>query len=240
MKLIFSETQNNVIDKIWVFGIILFSLSMLLYYLEVFTPNTFIFIQIWRVLFWFLNTLILSWYFYKNNKIKTGIILQLLSIPYFFKNDVSFLLDYNFTHYLYDFTWYKSSYIYKIINFLSLIVPFLYFVKHYFALENFNVSKKTKWLFPILITILLLNVIDIEVENTFGNFTFLNFNEPYMQDIFITVMEFINTFKILFGLIGFFYITNRFGGIKSIRKPIDEQFIDTKFFKWGFIISFFF
>lgn len=239
MKLIFSETQNNVIDKIWVFGIVLFSLSILLYYIEVFTPDTFIFAQIWRVLYWFFNTLILSWYFYKNNKIKTGIILQLLSAPYFFKNNISFSLDYNFTHYLYVFTWYKSIYIYKTIHFLSFIIPFIYFVKHYFALENFTSSKKTKWLFPILISILLFNVIDIEVADTFGNFTFLNFTEPYMQDIFITIMELINTFKILFGLIGFFYITNRFGGIRSIRKPIDEQFIDTQFFKWGFIISFF-
>lgn len=239
MKLLFSETQNNVINKIWVFGIILFSLSMLLYYIEVFTPGTFVFKQLWLVLFWFFNTFILSWYFYKNNKIKTGIILQLLSMPYFFKNNISFFFDYNFTHYLYDFTWYESNYIYKIVNFLSLIVPFSYFVKHYFTLENFNVSKKVKWVFPVLISIVLLNVINIEVADTFGNFTFLNFSEPYMQDIVMTVIEFINTFKILFALIGFFYITNRFEGIKSIRKPIDEQFIDTKFFKWGFIISFF-
>ncbi|MGE6353778.1 hypothetical protein ACQKCJ_07845 [Flavobacterium sp. NPDC079362] len=239
MKSIFSETQNNVINKIWVFGIILFSLSMILYYIEVFTPNTFIFTQLWRVLFWFFNTLILSWYFYKNNKIKTGIILQLLSLPYFFKNDISFFLDYNFTHYLYNFTWYESIYINKIISFLTLIIPFFYFVKYYFALENFNISKKTKWFFPVLISIVLLIVIDIEARDTFGNFAFLNFSEPYMQDILITIIEFINTFKILFGLIGFFYITNRFGGIKSIRKPIDEQFIDKNFFKWGFIISFF-
>ncbi|CAD0005696.1 MULTISPECIES: hypothetical protein [Flavobacterium] len=239
MKLTFSETQNNVINKIWVFGIILFSLSMLQYYIEVFTPDTFIFKQIWRVLFWFSNSLILSWYFYKNNKIKTGIILQLLSALYFFKNNISFLLDYNFTHYLYFLTWYKSGYIYKTISFLSFIIPFLYFVKHYFTLENFNVSKKTKWFFPILISILLFNVIDLEVTDAFGNFTFLNFSEPYLQDIFITIMEFIKTFKILFALVGFFYITNRSGGIKSIRKPIDEEFIDTKFFKWGFIISFF-
>lgn len=239
MKLIFSETQNNVINKIWVFGVILFALSMLLYYIEVFTPNTFIFTQLWRIIFWFFNTLILSWYFYKNNRIKTGIILQLLSAPYFFKNNISFFLDYNCTHYLYNFIWYKSSYIYKTIHFLSLIIPFIYFVKHYFTLENFNVSKKIKWFFPVLITIVLLNVIDIEVEDTFGNFSFLNFTEPYQQDILITILQFVNTFKILFGLIGFFYITNRYDGITSIRKPIDEQFIDTKFFKWGFIISFF-
>ncbi|KFF04858.1 hypothetical protein [Flavobacterium reichenbachii] len=239
MKLIFSETQNNVINKIWVFGTILFSISMLLYCIEVFTPNTFIFTQLWRILSWFFNTFILAWYFYKNNKIRTGITLQLLSIPYFFKNSISSFLDYNLTSYLYDFTWYESSYIYKIINFIGFLIPFLYFVKHYFALENFDTSKKTKWIFPVLISIVLLNVIDVELENTFGNFTFLNFSEPYMQDIFITTIELINTFKILFALIGFFYITNRFGGIKSIRKPIDEQFIDTKFFKWGFIISYF-
>ncbi|TRX35538.1 hypothetical protein FNW52_10890 [Flavobacterium sp. ZT3R18] len=238
MKAHFSETQNKVINKIWIFGVVLFSISMILYFIDMFTPNTPFFKQLFRTLFWFFNSLIIAWYFYKNKKIQVGMILQALSIPCFFRNDISFLLDYHFTSILYKYIWYKSDYIYKLVQFITFMLPFLYFVKQYFKLENAHSSKKTNWFFAFLISLVLINVIDVEVDDIFQYFTFLNFSEPYIQDILVTIIEFINTFKILFIVIGFFYITNRFGEIKSLIKPIEEQFIDKSFFNWGFIISF--
>jgi hypothetical protein len=238
MKAHFSETQNKVINKIWIFGVVLFSISMLLYFIDVFTPNTTFFKQLFRILFWFFNSLIIAWYFYKNKKIQVGIILQALSIPCFFWNDISYLLDYHFTSFFFHYIWYKSDYIYKSIHLITFMLPLLYFAKQYFKLENAHSSKKTNWFFSFFISMVLINVIDVEVDDIFQYFTFLNFSEPYIQDILVAIIEFINTFKILFILIGFFYITNRFGGIKSLIKPIEEQFIDKNFFKWGFIISF--
>jgi hypothetical protein len=238
MKQLFSETQNRVVHKIWIFGVVLFSLSMLLYCIDVFTPNTNFFKQFFRTLNWFFNTLIIAWYFYKNDKTKVGVIFQLISIPYFFGSNISFFLDYNFTSYFYDYTWYKSDYISKIVRFITFMLPLLYFVKHYIKLENANLSKKLKWIPCFLISLILMNVIDVNVDDLFKYFGFLNFSEPYYQDILVTIIQVICTFKILFILVGFFYITNRLDQISSLRKPIAEKYIDNNFFKWGFIISF--
>lgn len=109
MKHFFSETQNKVIDKIWIFGIVLFSFGMMNYFINIFTPNTNLFKQILRITTWFFNSYIIAWYFYKNNKLKEGIIFQLLSLPYFFGSNISFFLDYNVTSSFYEYTWYKPK-----------------------------------------------------------------------------------------------------------------------------------
>ncbi len=238
MKQLFSNTQNKVIDDIWKFGLVLFVLSMTLYIINVFTPNTFFFKLLYRTISWIFNSLIIAWYFYKNNKIKQGIIFQLLSWPYFFGSDISFYIDYNITASLYIHTWYKSEYIFKIIRFLAFMLPLLYFVKQYFRIENTNHLIKIKWIYGFLISGVLMHVIDVDIDSFFNYFNFLNFENPYIQDIIVAIIEFLGTFKILFLMVGFFYITNKLGTISSLRKPIEEQFIDKIFFKWGFIISF--
>ena len=238
MKHFFSETQNKVIDKIWIFGIVLFFFGMMNYFINIFTPNTNLFKQILRITTWFFNSLIIAWYFYKNNKLKEGIIFQLLSLPYFFGNNISFFLDYNLTSSFYEYTWYKSENISKIVRFISFIIPLLYFVKQYFKIENTHFEKKIKWIYGFLISVVLMHVIDFDIDSLFQYSSFISFNEPYVQDILVAIIEVIGTFKILFLMVGFFYITNKLNQILSLRNPIEEQFIDKKFFKWGFIISF--
>ncbi len=238
MKQHFSETQNKVIDKIWIFGLVLFILNFSLYLVNVFTPDTTFFKLLWRSMSWIFNSLIIAWYFYKNDKLKEGIVFQLLSLPYFFGDNISFFIDYNFTSFFYIYTWYDSVNIRSIIRFFSFFIPLLYFVKHYFRLENSQLSNKVSWISGFLVSVVLMHVIDVDIDSIFQYFSFVNFSEPYIQDIVVAIIEVIGTFKILFLMVGFFYITNKLGTISSLRKPIEEQFIGKIFFKWGFIISF--
>lgn len=238
MKQLFSTTQNKVIDDIWKYGLSLFVLSMTLYLINVFTPNTNFFKHLWRTISWFFNSLIIAWYFYKNNKLKEGIIFQLLSFPYFFGSNISFFIDYNLTSSFYTYTWYNSEYIAKIIRFISFMLPLLYFVKQYLVIENTHHVKKIKWFHGFLISAILMHVIDVDIDSFFNYFNFLNFENPYIQDFIVAIIEVVGTFKILFIMVGFFYITNKLNHISSLRNAIEEQFIDKKFFKWGFIISF--
>lgn len=238
MKQFFSTTQNKVIDDIWKYGLALFALSMTLYLIDVFTPNTTFFKQLWRTISWFFNSLIIAWYFYKNNKFKEGIIFQLISLPYFFGDNISFFIDYNLTSSLYFNTWYNSEYIAKIIRFITFMMPLLYFVKQYFSIENLHHFKKIKYIHGFLISAVLMHVIDVDIDSFFNYFSFLNFENPYLQDVIVAIIEAVGVFKILFIMTGFFYITNKLNHISSLRNPIEEQFIDKKFYKWGFIISF--
>ncbi len=238
MKQLFSETQNKVIDKIWIFGIVLFSLGMINYFINIFTPNTNFFKQILRITSWFFNSLIIAWYFYKNNKLKEGIVFQLLSLPYFFGNNISFFIDYNLTSSFYEYTWYKSENITKIVRFISFMLPLIYFIKKYFKIENEHLEKKVKWIYGFLISVVLMHVIDFDIDSLYQYLSFVTFSEPYIQDVLVAIIEVIGTFKIIFLVVGFFYITNKLNKISSLKKPIEEQFIDKNFFKWGFIISF--
>ena len=238
MKQLFSTTQNKVIDDIWKYGLALFALSMTLYLIDVFTPSTTFFKQLWRIFSWYFNSLIIAWYFYKNNKLKEGIIFQLLSFPYFFGSNISFFIDYNLTSSFYTLAWYNTEYIAKILRFITFMLPLLYFVKQYLAIENTHHSKKIKWIHGFLISTVLMHVIDVDINSFFNYFSFLNFENSYIQDVIVAVIEVVGIFKILIIMVGFFYITNKLNNISSLRNAIEDQFIDKKFFKWGFIISF--
>ncbi len=238
MKQLFSTTQNKVIDDIWKYGLALFALSMTLYLIDVFTPSTTFFKQLWRIFSWYFNSLIIAWYFYKNNKLKEGIIFQLLSFPYFLGSNISFFIDYNLTSSFYTLAWYNTEYIAKILRFITFMLPLLYFVKQYLAIENTHHSKKIKWIHGFLISAVLMHVIDVDINSFFNYFSFLNFENPFIQDFIVAIIEAVGVFKILIIMVGFFYITNKLNHISSLRNPIEEQFIDKKFYKWGFIISF--
>lgn len=238
MKQLFSTTQNKVIDYIWKYGLALFALSMTLYLIDVFTPSTTFFKQLWRIFSWYFNSLIIAWYFYKNNKLKEGIIFQLLSFPYFLGSNISFFIDYNLTSSFYTLAWYNTEYIAKILRFITFMLPLLYFVKQYLAIENTHHSKKIKWIHGFLISAVLMHVIDVDINSFFNYFSFLNFENPFIQDFIVAIIEAVGVFKILIIMVGFFYITNKLNHISSLRNPIEEQFIDKKFYKWGFIISF--
>jgi len=233
MNVIFSEYQKNALNKIWILILIIAAFDMSNYFVATYGPQTETYDYIWDVQNWILHSIIFAWYFYKNNQIKKGVIVQLLFIPYYiFRNEWSITADY----YL-DFD--NSIYIYNAIRFFTFIIPIAYFSISYFKSELHTVpfSKKKAFLIQLALTVVLSYSIDSDPDELYKYVSFAS-DVAYTQDIIVSIILLLFSTKTILVLTGFFYISNRIYSRKKLVNPLDKQPISSAFFKWGFIASY--
>lgn len=233
MTEIYSATQKKALNSIWILISLLTFFYCSNYFVSFYGPETTAYDNIWKAQNWFLHSLIFAWYFYKNDLIKKGIIIQLLFIPYFaLRNDFYLTADYYI-----DID--NSIYIYSIVQFLTFIAPILYFSVSYFRNEKHSttLSKLKTFLIQLSLTIILSYIIESDVDEFYKHLSFIG-ESPYTQDIIVCFLFLLISIKTALVLTGFFYISNRIYSRKTIINPIDVQHVSSSFFKWGFIVSY--
>ncbi|KIA99910.1 hypothetical protein OA93_03620 [Flavobacterium sp. KMS] len=229
----YSATQKRALNSIWILISLIAFFYCSNYFVSFYGPETTIYDTIWKAQSWFLHSLIFAWYFYKNDLIKKGIIIQLLFIPYFtLRNDLYLTADYYLPIA-------NSAYIHSVVQFFTFIIPMLYFSVSYFKNEKHatTFSKYKTFLIQLVITIVLSYIIESDVDEFYKYFASVS-DSPYTQDVIVCFIFLLISIKTALVLAGFFYISNRIYSRKEIINPVDIQPISNSFFKWGFIISY--
>ncbi|MEL1252541.1 hypothetical protein AAEO57_02035 [Flavobacterium sp. DGU38] len=233
MSHLFSITQKKALDFIWILSLIIAFFYCNNYFISFYGPETTTYDNLYKTQAWFLHSLVFAWYFYRNNLKQKGIILQLLFIPYYIlRKDLYHTIDY----YL-DIE--NSSNIGTVLDFITFIIPILYFSISYFKNEA-NLKSKANfktYLSYFSLVIIMFYIIESNVDEFFNYFSFIG-DSPYIQDLIVCFIFLLIAFKTAMVLAGFFYISNRILSLKKIINPLDVQPISGNFFKWGFIISY--
>lgn len=233
MSQFFTPTQKKALDIIWILVLIITAFDVSNYFVNNYGPDTTAYTYVWRIQNWLIYSTLFSWYFYRNNKIKQGVFLQLLFIPYYiFRNDWSILGDY----YL-DFD--NSIYIFNFVRFVTFIIPITYFSITYFKNEALttSISKKKKFFIQLALTLVLSYIIETDVDE-FYNYVAFASDSLYTQDIIVSIILLLLSIKTVFALIGFFYLSNRIYSRQKLKDPLDIQHISSGIFRWGFIVSY--
>ncbi|MFB9077452.1 hypothetical protein ACFFLS_18300 [Flavobacterium procerum] len=233
MTEIFSESQKKALKSSWILAVLIAFFSCSNYFISFYGPETTLLDKIYRVQDWLLHSLLFSWYFYKNDLIKKGIIIQLLFMPYsILRDDLYLTIDY----YLDIDT---GSTIRLIIHFVTFIIPIVYFSVSYFKNEKHNtgLSKLKAFSLQIILSLILSYTIESDVDQFYNYLSFAG-DSPYKQDIIVCFILLLVSIKTVLVLISYFYISNRIYFRKKIINPIDVQPISSSFFKWGFITSY--
>lgn len=233
MSQIFTPTQKRALDFIWILVLIIATLDTSNYFVNNYGPDTTAYAYVWKIQNWLIYSTFFAWYFYRNNKIKQGIFVQLLFIPYYiFRNDWSILGDY----YL-DFD--NSIYIYNFVRFVTFIIPVAYFSTSYFKNEALSttISKKKKFIIQLSLTLVLSYIIENDVDE-FYNYVAFASDSPYSQDIIVSIILLLLSIKTALALIGFFYLSNRIYSRQKLKNPLDIQHVSSGLFKWEFIVSY--
>ena len=233
MSQIFTPTQKRALNYIWILVLIIATFDISNYFVNNYGPENTTYTYVWRIQNWLIYSTFFAWYFYRNNKLKQGILIQLLFIPYYiFRIDWSILGDY----YL-DFD--NSSSIYNVIRFVTFIIPITYFSVAYFKNEalSTSISKKKKFFIQLTLTLILSYVVETDVDEFYKYVAFAS-DSPYTQDMIVSVILLFISAKSVLALIGFFYISNRLYSRKELKNPLDVQHISSGLFKWGFVVSY--
>jgi len=233
MSQIFTPTQKRALDFIWILVLIIAVFDISNYFVNNYGPDTTAYTYVARVQNWVIYSTFFAWYFYRNNKLKQGILIQLLFIPYYiFRNDWGILGDY----YL-DFD--NSRHIYNAVRFVTFIIPIAYFSVAYFKNEVFQTpfSKKKTFFIQLALTLVLSYVVETDVDEFFKYVAFAS-DSPYKQDIIVSIILLFISAKSVLALIGFFYISNRIYSRTELKDPLDIQPISSRLFKWGFVVSY--
>ncbi|WP_136668879.1 hypothetical protein [Flavobacterium sp. H122] len=230
---IFSATQKRALNSIWILIAIIAFLYSSNYFVSYYGPETTIYKRLCSIQNWLLYSLVFAWYFYKNRLFKKGIVQQLLFLPSMvLLDELTLTADY----YL-DIE--NSSHILIFFQFITYIIPVVFFSVSYFKTEKhiLQFSKIKTFLLQLALTIILSFAIESNVDNFYNYIAFIG-DTPYMQDIIVCSIFLLVSIKTALVLAGFYYITNRIYSRKKLINPIDRQPISNTFFKMGFIISY--
>lgn len=233
MSQIFTFSQSKTLKSIWILVLILAFFDISNYFVNNYGPDTTVYTYVWRIQNWLVYSTFFAWYFYRNNKIKQAILIQLLFIPYYiFRIDWNLLADY----YL-EFD--NSSTIFNIVRFFTFIIPITYFSVAYFKNEAFlsSFSKKKNFIIQLALTLVLSYVVETDVDEFYKYIAFAS-DSLLMQDTIVSVIIVLTSIKMILALMGFFYLSNRIYSREKLRNPLDIQPISNSFFKWGFIVSY--
>lgn len=231
MKLFFSDTQQKSIGSVWIAGIIIAFLYCSNYFVDNYGPDNTFYSYLWEATNWFLHSLVFAWYFYANQKIAKGIVLQLLFAPYYiFKTDWAAYLDYHL-----DFD--NSLLLYQAIRFGTFMLPLLYFTVSYFKNEAPLAikSKVKRFLAQFFLVLVLMYAIDSDPDSIYK---YVTSESLYLKDTIVSLIFLLISYKTVAALVGFLYFSNRIYAFKKVINPIDEQAIPSHFFKWGFIVCY--
>ncbi|MFD2285688.1 hypothetical protein GJU39_08745 [Pedobacter petrophilus] len=234
MTTLFSEKQQKAIESIWVLGVIVALLQISCYFINSYGPETVTYDYLWRVLTWFLESLIFAWYFYKNKMFSKAIIIQLLFSPYYiFKEDWPSFIDYHF-----NFT--NSALLYQVINTLSFLLPIAIFAVFYFKAEAKppHISKIKATIIQLIFTLIFCTTFSSDPDSLYNIIGSFSTSNLYLKDALVSTIFIIISLKMISVLVGFFYLSNRIYSTKQILHPLDEQAVTSNFFKWGFLISY--
>jgi hypothetical protein len=232
MEKSFSQFQNKALQNIWQLGLFVAFLSSSSYFIYTYGPDNKTYNMINDIQVWLMNSLIFSWYFYKNKFYYKGIIIQIFFIPYyFFSESFGTSIDY-------FLSFSNIEIIYKIAPFFLYILPLIAFTKLYFQNERNN-SKKIIPLFLYFILTLFLNyLLDSNPDDLFNFVSTFSSDSPLKQDIIVCCIFSLFALKSICLLIGFFYISNRIESLKKLIYPIENQNCNSKMFLNGFVVSY--
>lgn len=234
MTAIFSNQQQKAIHLIWVLGIIIALLQISNYFINNYGPDSLFYNYLWQTQNWFLESLIFSWYFYRNKLITKGIIIQLLFIPYYiFKSEWAGFLDYHL-----DID--NSAQIYTVLNFITFLLPLIAFTFFYFGTEikPTGVSKVKSLILQFIFTFIFSYMLSSDPDSLYRYIGSFVSSSLYQKDIAVCAIYLLISFKTVSVLIAFLYLSNRIYELKKLINPVDVQAISANFFKWGFLISY--
>lgn len=231
MSIKFSLSQRNAVQHIWLLALLLLILAAGRYIANEYTPDTYKFTLIWRLLDWAFNSLIFGWYFYKNGKFILGLLVQLLFLPFFaFRFDLYNYIDY---HTFLD----NSEIIYTLIYGFGIAIPLLFFSFFYGRAEKINKTLRNK-LACFLLALILFVVVYSSLDKIFNIVRYVSFTPNYLQDVFFGFIAIINTLKLICVFVGFLYISSHLKSYKTFINPIEKGEVTSAFFKNGFIVSY--
>lgn len=226
-----SINQKKALNSIGWLVLLIVIISGVHYYIQEYTPDTYKYKLIWRILSWALNTLIFGWYFYKNKKWLQGILVQITFIPFYvFKFDIYNWIDYNTTV---D----NSEVIYRFIYGLGIIIPLMLFSILYGQSEKIIKTMKEKAA-VFLLSVLLFVTIFSGLDKIYGLVRYVTFDPAYIKDIFYGIIIIIETAKIISAFVAFIYMSNFISSTNRFLHPIVKDAIDSSFFKKGFFVSY--
>jgi hypothetical protein len=234
MTSIFSNQQQRAIHFIWVLGLIIALLQVSNYFINNYGPETSFYTYLWDTQNWFLESLVFSWYFYRNKMVTKGVIIQLLFMPYYiFKSEWAGYLDY---HMEID----NSAQIYTILNFGTFLIPLIFFTIFYYRAETkpAGISKIKPLISQFVFTIIFSFILSSDPDSLYKFIGSFVGTSLYQKDIAVCIIFLLISFKTVSVLIAFLYLSNRIYNLKQLVNPIDVQPVSVNFFKWGFLISY--
>jgi len=221
----FSSYQSKVLKQIWVLFGLLFLLGAVKFFVDDFSPKTLNFNVLRSLVDWAFKTLIFGWIFYKNQKFLIGLIAQFLFLPIYLVMDKWEPLAQ------------MDNLLESLVYLIFILIPIVWFVFNYLKIEKAKIATKQR-LLEYGLALMLFFCIHIDMDGLYRYFQFRWINPPFIDDVFYIMMGGLASMKFVFGLVGFLYLSNRILEQKSVSNAIDEHYIDNKFFKIGFFISY--
>ncbi|MEL0652261.1 hypothetical protein V6246_12580 [Algibacter sp. TI.3.09] len=227
----FTVSTNKVFLKIPLLILILTILHIFRFITYEYTPDTALYILVWKLVIASITGFFFSWYFYLNKKWVLGIITHLLFILFAFQTNLSNLIDYYFSI---D----NSSSIRTSLQTILFLVSASWFAFGFFKTEKVKPNKKA-----FLNVFLLVIATYFVLASGLGKLSELfqqiissdsSFFE-YLVQLLVILTRVLKCFVLL---IGFYYLLSKIINTNKESNILAPQYISKSFFSKGFAISY--